>query len=191
MGLIWNTAATQQFIATLNQQFSGDTTQSSQAPDGTTFFPPIARWRAITGDFASKTLLQIVIDQNLHAGADAGSDENGRWKNWLTDLIGVGPHNRLRKMIKDALDDNSIDEIVFVVVPRAHGNSVTVDNPEDVPDYDPGRTARVITVHTPTARAMRILARQLARARRAGGKVARKKVAKKATKKKAAKKKKA
>lgn len=167
MGLIWNSKSTQDMINRLAFEFSGDSTLTSTAPNGSRYSPPIGRWREIAqdGDFTTKTLSDIAKDEHIFGDDKFNSEADKKWQKWLTHL-GTGNHRKLRDQIGNALLSKTIDEIVFAVVPRKNGNAVKIEDVEET-EYHSGLRALVITVRTPTADAVRLFAQRKARARRA------------------------
>jgi hypothetical protein len=173
MGLLWNSKGTKLMLERLALEFSGDASETATAPNGLAFSPPITRWQPLRDDFLTKDLRTIAMEQHIYGVDDPNSSENTHWTNWLDDLKSTGAHKKLRGQIWTGLDPNAFDEIVFAVIPKSHGYAVTVEDAETSVD-DQGKVAQVITVRTPTARAVRQWVRKK-RARQAADKAAKKK----------------
>ena len=145
MGMIWNSPATLDMIKLVNLEFSGDSTMAvGSSPRGVV--PPILYWRNHRDLFkkANPNDLKDIASNN----SVVSPTQNGNWMTWLGKLgdhtgPDTGAHEKLRKAIYDGLDA-SYAEIVFSVIPIAHGNKVKVSTPTPVDG------TFIIVVETPT-----------------------------------------
>jgi hypothetical protein len=174
MGLIWNTAATQQMIETLLLEFSGDGNLQGAQGDS----PPIARWQGMSDQFDPGNrheLKDIAAANGLFGGGQQHSSHDDNWQAWLgylgTSNQPASQHEALRALIFNGL--TTCDEIVFSVIPRSSRSKIKV-TPGGTAINDDGTRTKVIYVETPTARAVALRLRELRRRRDARAKAKKK-----------------
>jgi hypothetical protein len=175
MGMLWNTKATEEMIATLLLEFSGDINLTGAAGDS----PPITRWQKLRDLFdpgkngSSRNLNNIAAGQGLFGGGVQGSQNDDNWQAWLKILgnsaTGGSRHEKLRKLIFDGLDKTKYSEIVFSVIPRTKNGAIKVSDAGDATNDD-GTVAKVIQIETPTVQAATLRLRAVRKAQKARAK---------------------
>ncbi|SKA31852.1 hypothetical protein SAMN02745126_05126 [Enhydrobacter aerosaccus] len=155
MGMYFNTAATTEMNAKVNNAFNADSIDYWKKPGMRALFGPLAQGGA--------TLSSIAGQNGIYPGAGYGSTVGKKWFKWLDDLDTT---TAVRACFHKHLDrSNKCVEMYFTVVPKA---SMPISITESKISNPDGTYSAVITIATPTAAVVRAAIKKRMSARKKG-----------------------